>query len=159
LQNILQLYTISNDPVYKLADGTALFTAAIWMILAAYMLVNLIGYAIWYQKSRKAVNLGGACAESGGGYRRASYFMLGITVAMSAHFMASRRFGWVGIFGIANMSVIIALVLAIKNALKRAKVSRGVNISVTLISWRDFVLCFDRRNGLGHCPGCECRLV
>ncbi|KPU42465.1 hypothetical protein OXPF_42500 [Oxobacter pfennigii] len=136
-QIILQLYTVKDNPVYLLSNGTALFTAATWNILAVYILVNLTGYIFWYRKSMKSVDMGEACIKSSSGYKKISHFLLfleGILIALAAFHILSQRSGWMIILGIVNITVLIALVLAIKNALKRVKASRQVNLTVTMVS-------------------------
>ncbi|MEA4925964.1 MAG: DUF2812 domain-containing protein [Syntrophomonadaceae bacterium] len=137
LQMILQFHAIIDNPVYLLSNGTALFTATVLNILAVYILVNLIGYVVWYRKSGKAVNMGEVCIRSSGGYKKISYFLLflgGIVIALAAFSVLSQRFGWMVILGITNIAVLITLVLAIKNTLKRVKASRRVNLTITMAS-------------------------
>lgn len=136
-QIIFQINTIADDPVYFLSNVTSFFTAVIWNILAIYMLINLIGYAVWYRRSEKAISMGGSCIESNKGYKKVSYFtwiLLGITIIMSVITLSSQHFGWVGILGLVNVTLLITLVHTIKNVLKRAKASRDVNITVTIVS-------------------------
>lgn len=136
-QILLQIHTVADSPVYLLSNSTALLLAAIWNILAIYIMINLIGYIVWYRKSVKAVDMGETCIESSGGYKKISNYLLlfsGIVIALAAISMSSRHFGWGGILGIVNMTVLIALVLTIKNALKRAEAPRRVNLTVTIVS-------------------------
>lgn len=136
-QIIFQFHTITRDPVYLLSNGTVLFTATMWNILAIQMLIPLIGYAVWYRKSKKAVSIGGNCVENNGGYKKVTSFMwllTAIAIVLVVFSMSTQHFGWSGILGIVNITVLIALVLTIKNALKRAKASRRVNLTVTMVS-------------------------
>jgi len=136
-QVIFQLHTMMDDPVEQLSNGAALFMAAVWIILAVQMLIPLIGYAGWYRKSKKAVSMGETCVKSSGGYQKVSCFMwllTAIVIALTVCSMSTQRFGWLGILGIINVTVIIASVFTIKKALKRAKASKRVNLTVTLVS-------------------------
>ncbi|HWQ76679.1 MAG TPA: DUF2812 domain-containing protein [Syntrophomonas sp.] len=136
-QIILQFHIITRDPVDQLSNAAVLFTATIWNILAIQMLIPLIGYAIWYRKSKKAVSIGGTCVESSGGYKKISYFLwllVGIAMVLAVFSMSSQLFGLGAIWGIANATVLIAMVFIIKNTLKRAKASRRVNLTVTMVS-------------------------
>ncbi len=135
-QIFFQLHMITSDPVYQLSMGSCLSLAVIWGVLFIQMTWSLIGYVVWYRKSKKAVDAGGACMESSG-LQKTSYFLralTGIVIVVAALFMATQQFAWIGIFGIANMTVLLALVFTIKNVLKRAEVSRTVNLTVTVVS-------------------------
>lgn len=136
-QIIFQIKMITDDPVYFLSNATSLSTVVIWNILAVYMLINLIGYTVWYRRSKKAISIGGTCIESSSGYKKISLFMwflLGIIIIMSVVTFSSQHFGWIGIIGLVNITLLITLVHTIKNALKRAKASRRVNIIITMVS-------------------------
>lgn len=136
-QLIFQLHTMMDDPVEQLSSVAALFMAAAWIILAVLMMITLMGYAVWYRKFKKAVRLGETCIESGRGKNNIIYFMWFLTAiicVLVVFSMSTQRFGWGGILGIAAITVLIALVLAIKNVLKRAKVSQKVNLTVTIVS-------------------------
>lgn len=136
-QMVFQLHAIINDPVYQLSNGTALFMAAVWIILAIQMLIPLIGYTVWYRKSQKAVSIGETCIESSGGYKKVSFFiwlLTAIAIVLVVFSMSTQHFGWGGILGIINITVIMALVFTIKNTLKRARASRRVNFTVTMVS-------------------------
>lgn len=137
LQMGFQLYTIINDPVGQLSNGAALFMTAVWIILAIQMLVPLIGYVVWYRKSKKAVSMGETCIESSSGYKNVSCFMwllTAIAIVLTVFSVSAQHFGWVGILGIINVTVLIVLVFTIKSALKRARASRRVNFTVTMVS-------------------------
>ena len=130
-----QLYTIADDPVYQLASGLSLFAAALWTIVCILALMNLIGYALWYNRSRKSVLTGGACVEThSDGYRKANYILLGISIILALLLIMTLRYGWLAIFGIAGITILMILVFTIRNALKHAEASKRVNLAVTLIS-------------------------
>lgn len=136
-QIVFQINIIAEDPVYFLSNVTSLSTVLIWNILALYMLINLIGYSVWYYKSKKSISVGGSCIESNYGYKKTSYFMwilLGITILVSVVSLSTQHFGWIGIIGIVNTTLLIALVHIIKSSLKRAKASRRINIIITIAS-------------------------
>ncbi|NLB41748.1 MAG: DUF2812 domain-containing protein [Clostridiales bacterium] len=136
-QIVLQFSTIMRSPVSSLVNVTTLPLIVIWNIITINMLTNLIGYAVWYYRSKKAISTGGTCIESSSGYKKVYYFMwilLGIALALTVFMMSSQQFGWVGGLGIIDVSVTIVLVLAIKNTLKGTGVSRRINLTVTIIS-------------------------
>jgi len=136
-QMVFQLHSMMDDPVSQLSNSFTLSMAAVWLILAFEMLIPLISYALWYRKSKKAVSMGDGCVESGGAYKSVLSFMwllTAIVFVLVAFSMSTQRFGWFGLLGIAYMTVLIALVLIIKNSLKRAKVSRRINFTVTMVS-------------------------
>ncbi len=136
-QMIFQLHTIINDPVGQLSSNAVLFMVVAWIIIAVQMLIPLIGYAGWYFRSRKAVSMGEGCVERSNAYRKVYCFMWllpTIAIVLVVFSILAQNFGWIGIWGIANATVLIILVLMIKNTLKRIKASRGVNLTVTTIS-------------------------
>lgn len=139
LQVYLQLHMIVSDPVEQLSLGLSLFLAVIWCVLIIQTLFSLIGYAVWYRKSQKAVRMGGACAESGSGYKKVFYVLTGIVIillalAISMFTTSTRSYIFGGILGAISITVAIVLVFTIKNALKRAEASRKVNLTVTMVS-------------------------
>lgn len=139
VQFYLQLHIIAEDPILQLSLGSSLFLAATWSVLGIQILFILMGYIIWYRKSRKAVNRGMACAESGSGYKKAVCLCSGmiltlLVLAISPLCASNQLCFWGVLLELANITVIIALVLVIKNALKRAQVSRKVNLTVTMFS-------------------------
>ncbi len=136
-QLVFQLHTIITDPVGQLSNGAVLFMTVVWSILAIQMVIPLIGYAVWYRKSQKAVSMGETCFESSSGYKNVFCFiwlLTAIAIVITVFSLSARHFGWVGILGIINVTVLIAVVFIIKNALKRARASRTVNLTVTMVS-------------------------
>lgn len=110
---------------------------AAWIILSIQMLIPLIGYAFWYLKSQKAVSMEDSCVERSGGYKKASRFMwllTAIAIVLAVFSMSAQHFGLSGIFGIANITIVIPLALTIKNVLTWAEASRKVNLTVTMVS-------------------------
>lgn len=136
-QVFFQLHMITSDPVSQLSTGSSLLLAVVWSVLIIQTLFSLIGYIVWYRKSTKAVDAGGSCVESKSGNKKIYKFLwvfTGIIIVMVVLLMSTQRFGWAGILGIVNVTVLFVLVLTIKNALKRAEASRKVNFTVTLVS-------------------------
>jgi hypothetical protein len=132
----LQFQTLLNDPVGQLSSGPTLLMTAALMILAVQMLIPLIGYAAWYRSSKKAVSMGATRVESRG-YKHVSLFMwflTAIVLVLVVFSMSAQRFGWGGVLGIVNVAALIALVFIIKNVLKRAKASKRINLTVTMVS-------------------------
>lgn len=132
----LQFQTLLNDPVGQLSSSSTLLMMAALMILAVQMLIPLIGYAVWYLRSKKAVSMGATCVESSS-YKYVSLFMWFLTavvLVLVISSMSTQRFGWGGVLGLVNVTALIALVFIIKNVLKRAKASRRINLTVTLVS-------------------------
>lgn len=132
----LQFQTLLNDPVGQLSSSSTLLMMAALMILAVQMLIPLIGYAAWYQGSKKAVSMGATRVESSS-YRHISLFMWFLTavvLVLVISSMSTQRFGWGVVLGLVNVTALIALVFIIKNVLKRAKVSRRINLTVTMVS-------------------------
>lgn len=136
-QLVIQFFQIAQDPVYQLASGTTLLAVITWLGLVIYMLMNVTGYLVWYGKSKRAVDMGKTCVKSWGCYKEVSYFVLilvGIHLAAVARFMSSQGFGGLIFVGFINVILIFAIVYKIKNILKRAEVSRGINLTITIVS-------------------------
>lgn len=134
LQIYLQLRSILDDPVYRLASGVPLFSAAMWVIVALSTLVELTGYAVWRCRSKKSVRMGGHCAPKSRVYRAINFFLFGLLAILVVLFVTTLRYGWLGIFGMAGVFAIIALAWKIQDALKKSGASKRVNIVVTLLS-------------------------
>lgn len=137
VQIIMQIRWILHNPAYSLANSSTLYAAASSSLLAIYVLTNMLGYASWYVRSKKAISLGGTCIESSSAYQKVYLFLgllIGILLILAVFSLSSRRLGWVGILGGLNVAVVITGVFLIKATLKRTKASRRVNLSVTIIS-------------------------
>ncbi len=133
----LQIQMFVNRPVDFLSSNTGFCAAALWSVFAIFMLVSLAGYTVWYFKSKKAVKMGARCIERSSSYKRISYFFLVLTILIAAMTMFSLLalpYGWIGMFGIINVTVVIILAHTVKNFLKRAEVARSVNLTITIIS-------------------------
>lgn len=138
-QIYIQLRMVVSDPVEQLSSGVPLYLAVIWGVLFIQSLFNIIGYAVWYRKSQKAIRMGGACTESCSRYKKLFNIFTGIivvllTLALSTFTTSARGYIWGGILGALNITVVIVLVLIIKNTLKRAEASRKINLTVTMAS-------------------------
>ena len=133
-QIYLQLRGILDDPVYRLASGVSLFSAAMWVIVALSTLVELAGYVVWHHRSKKAIRMGGPCAPKSRVYQVVNFFLLGVLAGLVLLFVTTLRYGWLGIFGMAGVFAIIALAWKIQDTLKASGASKGMNITVTLLS-------------------------
>lgn len=135
-QLVLQFRSIDNHPISQLSNNTNLFLIVLWNIISLQLLVHLIGYAVWYNRSRKAARIGEHNIESSSGLRKFSNFIgiLSIVAALLIMFSLLLHLGWFGLFGIVNTVVILALVYTIKRSLKHLGASRKINLSITLVS-------------------------
>ncbi|WP_027400029.1 DUF2812 domain-containing protein [Anaerovorax odorimutans] len=134
LQFFLQIKNIKSDLVYQLSTGSSLFLTMVWFLISIQTLYILIGYIVWYYKSKRSVNLGGLCAESGRVNKKISNLLLVITIVLLVLAMWTMQNVWAPILGIVTIIVVMTLVFAIKNALKREEVSRKSNIIITTVS-------------------------
>lgn len=135
-QIFFQLHMCTQSPADWLSNNTTLFSTTIWGILVLYMLTNLIVYGVWYRRSQKAAARGDTGIESSGRYRKAQIFWLileGIAGAGVLLSLSSQYFGWMGIWLIAYIAMILTALL-IRNALKRAGTSKKLNMTITVIS-------------------------
>ena len=110
LEIYLQINSIIKDPIQQLALGSTVFLAAMWFSIAIETVYSLLGYLIWYQKSRKAVSMGGSCVKSKNGYKQASVFFIGIAIillalSISTLFQSNRNYLWGGLLGGINITI------------------------------------------------------
>lgn len=136
-QLILHFQFIKLDPISKLSDGSTLCMVAIFTLLFLQVLFTLTCYLNWYFRSKKAVEVGNSCIENKNGYRH-FISLLSVLVLIAASFsmlsLSTKLFGWVSIWVVANFAVLIPLINLIKKTLKRAGVTRRINLIITIFS-------------------------
>lgn len=135
-QVFLQLHMCAQSPTDWLSNNTSLFSALIWGIFALYMLTNLTVYGVWYYRSGKAAGRGETGLESSSSYQKAQLIWLlleGIAVVGTFLSLSSQYLGWMGVWLIAYMALMLTVPL-IRNALKWAGASKKLNLTITIIS-------------------------
>lgn len=132
VQAVFQLHSIMKDPAYQLSNGISLFTAVASGVAILYSLISLIGYATWYRKAKKSIGMGEVRVESGGSYKKISYFLL-LLLVLAGILLVSQHLSLMLLGGV-NIAAIVALVLAVKHTLKRVGAAKRVNQTVTILS-------------------------
>ncbi len=127
--------------VEALANGTILFSGSIWVLLGIMCIVELVNYLGWYAKAKVAAEEGEFHPTKGCYWIQ--MFVLAWTIGGVILWLLS-LFGEnefiVGIGSLVVVSLVMLLVNRIKFFLKKIKVSKNVNRTVTFIS--SFVLLF-----------------
>ncbi len=135
-QIIMQLYMIFKNPVEQLTNNSTLSLLGIWSIILIHIIIVLTGYGIWYRRSRKAIAMGISYIKNGG-YQRVSLLIWAFVIAtflLGFLSMIGQHAGWAGIVGIVYVTLLLAIIFMVKNRLKRARVSKGINITVTIVT-------------------------
>ena len=144
LQAALFVSRLLGDPIGLLSSTINLSTGFCWVILFLLCVVELCGYYRWHRKAVKA-------AENGEFLETRSHelFQRAILVASVLAFVyiiinvistGDRMMLTIYTLMIGYMIALFAVVNAVKKFLKRKKVSRSANLTITLLV--DFVLAF-----------------
>lgn len=152
LQAVLFVSRLLGDPIGLLSSAMNLSTGACWVILFLLCIVELCGYYRWHGKAVKA-------AENGEFLETHSHVLFQ-KVVLAASVLAlvyilinllsigDRMMLTIYTLMIGYMFTLMAVVNAVKKFLKRKKVSRNANLTVTLIV--DFVLAFAMLAAITH---------
>lgn len=133
---LLMMY-MKKGTIERLTDAYTIFALAEYVLIAAYALVNLGFYSMWYRKAKIAAEQGDDLPPVSGGYRIAAWTCLVL--------MFGSMFFWMRYFGKALYFIVGGLVLIctfvnvffaeqIRNGQKRRGVSREKNRRRTLAS-------------------------
>ena len=134
---VLQIGIVWQDPIDTLSHTSRLFTFLLWMLVIFSAGGNLADYALWLRRSRKSVAQGGPCAP-GGGYRiltKISWAVLGVLLVGYAASLLGERYPQMLVFVGAYlllMLLLIALVRGTQKGLRRAGVSKHLNMGLTI---------------------------
>lgn len=137
VQILFHLYQIGSDPVSLLSKGSTIYMMISWIFISLYTLVSLSGYGIWYQKSKKSIRMEGSCIENSNRYKSLNKFLLAlpiVSITLTVIAISTQQLGWYGLLGFANVTLVLLLAFRIKKSLKQAKISRSVNLTVTIVS-------------------------
>ena len=109
----------------------------LWLLVIFSAGGNLLDYTLWLRRSKKSVAQGGPCAP-GGGYRwlaKVSWAVLGVLlVGYAASFVGEsnpQMLVFVGVY-LLLMLLLIALVRGTQKGLRRAGISKHLNMGLTL---------------------------
>lgn len=134
---VMQSWTVWQDPIDTLTRTSRLFPALLWLLVIFSAGGNLLDYTLWLRRSKKSVAQGGPCAP-GGGYRwlaKVSWAVLGVLlVGYAASFVGEsnpQMLVFVGVY-LLLMLLLIALVRGTQKGLRRAGISKHLNMGLTL---------------------------
>ena len=135
---------LMNDPIDTLASSANLFTGVCWTLLLLIAVVELTRYFHWLRKAKKAAQHG-EFVDTPNSVRMQSFILWFVLICFAGHLVnvmitGSVMMRWVSALMFGYIIVLILIVNAVKQFLKRKKVSSGTNLTITLIV--DFVLAF-----------------
>lgn len=132
-------YTLARifyDPIGLLTSSSQMLTGFAYICVLAISLVELVTYFLWYKKARRAAQDGlFVDTPSTAGFQKCIVVLLMIgMVWWLTNLLAADDplLFWVAVAMLGYMFVVILAVNGIKQGLKKAKVSRGMNRFVTL---------------------------
>ncbi len=144
LNGVLFVSRLLGDPIGTLASYSQLFTGVVWSLLLLLSLSELTKYFLWYRKAKKAAERGEFTDTPNN--KRMQMFILWTVVLCFAYWIinvmtvGSVMTRWVSILVYGYIIALFLMVNGVKQLLKRRKVSKGTNLTITLIV--DFVLAF-----------------
>ena len=144
LNGSMLVLTLLRDPIGLLSSASNLFTGFAWAILFLVCAMDLSGYFIWHMRAKAAAERG--CVIDTPNHSRRQKIMLIIVLICLAYWLitmvllGSHLMRLVSIVMMLYVFALIALVNGIKVLLKRQKVSRNVNRTITILS--SFILSF-----------------
>ncbi|MFA9464977.1 MAG: DUF2812 domain-containing protein [Velocimicrobium sp.] len=136
-QIFIQLNMHINNPIDLFSNTASLCAILMWAILSIYMLIPLIGYSLWYRRSKQSISLGGACVGEKKIFRKAPFALLiiiTITLIINLISFQSKHFALIFVFTFIIFLITFAFQFFIKKMLKQAKVSKHVNLILTVLS-------------------------
>lgn len=138
----LFISSLLGDPIGQLASPSKLFTSFCFILLTILCFAELFCYFHWHIKAKKAAIQGEFLKPfSTSKFQRivlAAVLIGAVYWVISFVFTGGKLRRWVGIIMFIYMPTLLFLVNAVKNFLKRKKVSPSVNRTITLLA--DFIL-------------------
>lgn len=144
LNGTLWVSNLLGDPINLLSNPTEFFTGLVWLLLGLLCIVEVACYFRWHSKAKVAAQRGEFLKTPS--TSKFQLFVLGVALIGLLYFGINYIvFGdnlqrWIGIFMCIYMPGLFAIVNATKEFLKRKKVSRGVNRTVTVLT--SFIVAF-----------------
>ena len=144
LNGALFVSRILGDPIETLASAANLFTGVCWTLLLLLSAVELTRYFRWLGKAKKAAQHGEFVDTPSN--TKMQLFVLWTVLICFAYWIinvmttGSVMMRWVAVLMYGYIIALILIVNAVKQFLKRKKVSSGTNLTITLVV--DFVLAF-----------------
>lgn len=144
MNSVLFVSRLLGDPIGTLASYTQLFTGVVWIMLLLLSAVELVRYFQWYRKATRAAERGEFTDTPNN--RGVQLFVLWAVTLCFAYWIinvmtvGSVMTRWVSILVYGYIIALLLIVNGVKQFLKRRKVSKGTNLTITLIV--DIVLAF-----------------
>lgn len=149
------LWALLTGDLYGMVESnSSLFVGAVTLPAVCFQLYILSGYFLWRRRSLRSVEDGGACLPAGRGCRRANLIMWSLLAAAVLVYLLAELSGGnrgTALLFLAYMVLIHLLGLLVQGTtalLRRRKVSKGVNIALTLVV--DVALAFALIGGLTY---------
>lgn len=132
------------DPISTLASSANLFTGVCFTLLLLIAVVELTGYFHWLCKAKKSAQHG-EFVDTPNSAKMQLFILCFVLICFAGHLVnimitGSVMMRWVSALMFGYIIALILIVNAVKQFLKRKKVSSGTNLTITLIV--DFVLAF-----------------
>ena len=144
MNSALFIARVLGDPIDTLASPANLFTGMCWTLLLLLSVVELTKYFLWFRKAKKAAQHGEFVdTPSNTGMQ---LFVLWTVLICFVYWIinvmttGSVMMRWVSVLMLGYVISLILIVNAVKQFLKRKKVSSSANMTITLVV--DFVLAF-----------------
>lgn len=116
-------------PMSELSDSGTLGLWLMTAVLILYLVGSLADYFIWYFRSKRSVERGGACLPV---HTRARLWASGVLLAVCAVGIAGfvskltrPGFGWILLYSFGGMALLLAVLLGVMNRMKRQGSPRG----------------------------------
>ena len=116
-------------PMSELSDSGTLGLWLMMAVLVVYLVGNLADYFIWYFRSKRSVERGGACLPV---HTRARLWASGVLLAACAAGIAGfvskltrPGFGWVLLYAFGGMALLLAVLYRVMDRMKRQGSARG----------------------------------
>ena len=138
MNGAMWISNLQRDPIELLSNTTKLFTGAIWIILLLLCIVELIAYFRWHSKAKEAAEHGEFLkVPSTSKFQKFALIVaaIGFICWLFDFIVAGDSMKrTVAILMCIYMPALFIIVNAMKEFLKRKKVSRGVNRTLTIIT-------------------------
>lgn len=144
LNGALFVSRLLGDPIGTLASPANLFTGICWTLLLLLSVVELTKYFHWLRKAKKAAQHG-EFVDTPSNTKLQLFVLWTVLICFTYYVINMMTTGslmmrWVTVLMYGYIITLILIVNALKQFLKRKKVSRGANMTITLFV--DFVLAF-----------------
>ena len=136
LQAMLFISTLLGDPIRLLSSATQLTTGFLWFLIFLLSMVELIGYYRWHHKALIAADQGVFLDTHGHGLFQNLVLIAALAgllnIVINLFSMGDKLQLSIYLLLIGSIVALIIIVNSVKNLLKRMKVNRKLNFTLTL---------------------------